>query len=656
MHRAFLALIVLITLVAPVRAADSRLAQKVAYQGGYKRLHAVAEELSKQTGVTIRCGSSARDWQVRDIPLVVCVKDMPLGELLRTVADCAHVEFASEKIANANDDETAYRLYRTKKQQEDITDALDAQTEANLKLATWAWDTLVAYAKMPDASADIPTTKPDGWTSVDAAQIRAVAETLADLGPENREKALAGEQVSAKIGASPKSAGLRNVYEYALAHDGDFMMGTRQTPTESERERSMIALRITRRDQPTSSGGFGFYVYGVPVKMAGRDDGFHYMDTWNTNPVLLAKVLASTKKLKFAPPPDSATGIDVPESFPRSGFKPLDKDDDWKLPMLQQSVNLKLSEDEKERLWPPNVLVALAKATGMNVICEDFFSHRVDPWRTVSISPNTKTSAAQVLQAASKKKRRILWYLNEESNLVAGWSWQWRKRHQALVPESLVARIHDKCAADGAELDDLVPLFDLSREQVSEWFCETPDFMSLETDVLGGGIAMWRIYGSLTAEDKLLAKSDAGLPLAKFDANWLVRFFAQVKEEAEARTISFRMPGESPRQAPIDHYTTDSKLISSLTMRVRPQPSGGMCIIRLVDERGEVTRNEYRPSPSIPEKHSYKISLETSKDPDLDLSSTWSGVGFPLYTPQRETQLRKKAESNSEEKKSVGKQ
>ena len=75
---------------------DVRLAQKVTYEGGYKRLHNVAEDLSAITGVKIRAGRSSKDWRVRDIPLVVCVRDLPLGKLLHALADCAHVKLAAE--------------------------------------------------------------------------------------------------------------------------------------------------------------------------------------------------------------------------------------------------------------------------------------------------------------------------------------------------------------------------------------------------------------------------------------------------------------------------------------------------------------------------------------------------------------------------------
>ena len=174
----------------PVKSSekpDPRLSQKVTYQGGYKRLHAVAEELTRQTGVTIRCGSSAEDWRVRDVPLVVCVRDMPLGELLKSIAACAHASLTTDQIANSRPEKPTYRLCRTREQEHDISSAVSARAEASRKLADWTWDTLAAYADMPDASDQIKPTP-----ELDAAQVRAVAQALKALGGQAEKRMLSG--------------------------------------------------------------------------------------------------------------------------------------------------------------------------------------------------------------------------------------------------------------------------------------------------------------------------------------------------------------------------------------------------------------------------------------------------------------------------------
>ena len=68
--------------VAVQTSSDARLAQPVSCESGYKRLHYVIEDLAAKTGVSIRCGSNNQDWQVRDLPVVVSAREIPLGKLL----------------------------------------------------------------------------------------------------------------------------------------------------------------------------------------------------------------------------------------------------------------------------------------------------------------------------------------------------------------------------------------------------------------------------------------------------------------------------------------------------------------------------------------------------------------------------------------------
>ena len=90
------------------KTADEQLNQQVTYTGTGKRLHTVLEDISKMTNITVRCGKDKDDWQVRDLPVVVIVKNMPLGKLLQTLADCTHLAFSSNQV----DGKTTYRIWR----------------------------------------------------------------------------------------------------------------------------------------------------------------------------------------------------------------------------------------------------------------------------------------------------------------------------------------------------------------------------------------------------------------------------------------------------------------------------------------------------------------------------------------------------------------
>ena len=133
-------------------AGDVGLERKITYEGGYERLHVVVGHLSEMTAVKLRCGYNESDWPVRDIPVVVTAKDMPLGKLLRSIADATHVQVVAQRARSSDGKETlAYRLYRTKQGQEAITGALEARERATRELGKWAWDALASLSAVPES-------------------------------------------------------------------------------------------------------------------------------------------------------------------------------------------------------------------------------------------------------------------------------------------------------------------------------------------------------------------------------------------------------------------------------------------------------------------------------------------------------------------------
>jgi len=641
LRKAPIAFVLLIALSAPCRAADSRLAQKVTYQGGYKRLHAIAEELTKQTGVTIRAGINKQDWRVRDIPVIVCVKDMPLGKLLERIAQCTHVRLVAEKIAGAADDTPTYRLCRNKSREDDIQAQLDALAQANCKLAFWAWDTLVAYANMPDASADIPTTKPYGWIEIDAQRIRALGQALAALGPEGRAKAMTGEQVVVRISKSPV---FNAIYDYALKHPqtpaGASAGGPAPEPTPREREQALLALKIMRQDEPDVTGGFMCLVYGI------TDDSHQGLGSWVAAPVQSAEALADVKKLKLPPPPDVDAALLSDVKFPDPRFKLLKTDDDWNAPELQEKIKLELPQTQRKYFTRAEIFTALAKAASVDIICEDFVSQKLVNHWSVPIDPKSETAAAFMLKRIARMKDTN-WFANSDSKLIVGWAANWRKQHQSLVAESLLQGIHDRMEGNGAEIDDLMPFWDLTRDQRSEWVTKTPDFAGLECD---WDADMWRVYSALSADDKALAKSPAGLPLAKLDATCLIDFLKRTREESVSHTVTMAIPDESPTDKERNRYLSDPDMVGRLVLKVWSEPMKSWHT-RAVDENGFSNSGQYTPGPNGPNKHSYFISITDPKvtEDKLHMRAEWQGAAFPMFTLEREAELVKKAESNAAE-------
>lgn len=178
------------------QATDSRLLMKITYDSDYKRLHTVVSDITRLSGVSIICGSSKNDWQVRDIPVVVCVKDIPLGKLLRALADATHTRFSSEKFGDNS--KLSYRIYRNKKDQDSIDNYLSQRHETMLNETKWQWDAMVAFGNpslhwKPEALIDQGNPKEHH----DSPQrVLLIARLIAMLGPDAKAKMLNGETFS----------------------------------------------------------------------------------------------------------------------------------------------------------------------------------------------------------------------------------------------------------------------------------------------------------------------------------------------------------------------------------------------------------------------------------------------------------------------------
>ena len=66
---------------------EEKLARKITCFSGYSRLSSAVSEISRLSDIKIYAGSAATDWQVRDMPVVICANDIGVGALLKLMAD-----------------------------------------------------------------------------------------------------------------------------------------------------------------------------------------------------------------------------------------------------------------------------------------------------------------------------------------------------------------------------------------------------------------------------------------------------------------------------------------------------------------------------------------------------------------------------------------
>ncbi len=95
-----------------VAASSADVKQKVTYDAKRKTVASIIADLSKMTGVNLKAGYSDADWQVRDRRMNVFVKDLPLSDLMDSMARVMKFQW-SKRVSDSG--AVSYRLYMDRK-------------------------------------------------------------------------------------------------------------------------------------------------------------------------------------------------------------------------------------------------------------------------------------------------------------------------------------------------------------------------------------------------------------------------------------------------------------------------------------------------------------------------------------------------------------
>lgn len=551
----------------PAKETDERLAVKVTYEGGYKRLHGVVADLGAKSGVRLYCGNNARDWTARDIPIIVCAKDLPLGKLLRAIADASHTQFGVEKVTTADKDQLpSYRIYRTAKVAADIVNRIDARHAAHLAQAQWGWDTLVTYGQSGIDDQNVPS------------YVSLMSKMLASLDPGIRQKALSGNYLSLTSDDVSKPDLLRQLY-LAGWKKQRLDKGAQKDPQPDDLQRAEIGINLQDGGDSGYTGLFSTCYYNIGEKGTAQWTGNFWLEKLDD----VANKLKDVKGFVF---PERPTVPELPkpeEEYPSDRLKILKSPQDWDLPSLKTKISLE-APPGKEHPTFSDAVIAIAKASGFSVVCEDFESHQNSKYNYGNGDPKFDTRVDgffvkdTTLGDALKKLDcyKQVWFINEDDKLIVGWADAWRLHHRNLVQESTLNNIRTKLNASGVDLDDVTPIVNLTYEQTGEWFRNSHEFYELVWfNSYSDDVSAWRLYESLAGDDKQLAKSEAGLPLGKFDSDWLFSFF----EQRRRKTPYYNETEATTKQIKADEELKDALFASPKTV--------SQLVLRVVKERGD---------------------------------------------------------------------
>ncbi len=612
--------------------ADQRLSQKITYSSGYKRLHEVTEDLTQISGVYIGCGQNKKDWHVRDIPLVVCVKDMPLGKLLRAIADATHTWFASEKVGD--DSSENYLIYRRHQEEQKIDDYFDKMHQALLEGVKWQWDALAAYGRMNEDA--VPTSK-----YLDADQRRRIwlkARLISSLDPESDERMLTGENFKFKANDPNYQSIVAELHEPIRRIQQNEPPNKKFFPLD---EMDMITFNIKLVD--SGSGGETHLVTSLGPIVSGNS-WTHYCEVCTDANQLNGKLSGLPDYPKQVHVPTLEEDMNNPEMVLLNRYP----DQSWDHPILKDKIDLIKPESIRDATFA-DLIKAVVSASGMNIVTEDFTSHSSFDYQNINRLFAKNTTVADTLTNINPEKHIVhtdyAWFLDEKDNLLVGWAddrrfMRWREHHRHMIAGEYIDYLKNKLAGSGLEIDDIVPLASISKESYGEWIRDSKDLAQISMYL---DRSIWMFYNSLDSSDKNLAKSNDGLPLLKFDPQLLANALSHQKlEQSVDSDMPFTDQHLTDAQAKSASQETDFRnlalhdpnVIATMVLRLLKSPAK----YRWVPTKGNIA-----PPSSLQLSH-YDIEIRYVMNGETHIyTASGPNSAFPIYSPAREAEILKSA-------------
>ncbi|MCX6345011.1 MAG: hypothetical protein NT018_08040, partial [Armatimonadetes bacterium] len=519
---------------------DARIAKKITYTSTDKRLHTVLEELSKETGVDIQSGKNADDWPVRDIPLVVCVKDISLGKLMRAIADATHLALSASTVKDVKH----YRIWRNPTRQDQLSEYFKNLEEAKNARLSAQWD---AWGKLKGND-----------VSINSTIARSTADVMAALPAGSKEAVMAGKMLTFDIkSASPRLAQALKVYYQNLGEYAKARYESLISETHAEGERSW--LRKPPRDMTEAEieklkfavGSQRSYFESMDVHMSmGRGDydspsglyvglapGYKIEDNGLDSSPISGSYALGTMGEK-----DPLSALDPPVTDFSRSMRKLDAEYS-DLADLDKTFKIPKPKDGAERAFA-DLIVDIAKASGFSIVCEDFLSHRqYNMSQNFPFYDMETTLKALLLPPADSFGRvgyllpllNVEWLLDPAGKMLVGWHLQWWVQHRSLAPEKVIAGLIKKMNGDGLEIDDVAATLLLPKDQYSEWIVGHKNLSyRVQSGLSGNNPTFWKMYAELSAENKALAKSKDGLPLAKLKRADVLEVFGECARKMES--------------------------------------------------------------------------------------------------------------------------
>jgi len=537
------------------KVSDERLAKKITYFSGYVRLSDAVSRISRLCGISIATGRNQGDWQVRDMPVIICANDIQLGRLLQFMADAYSLTLSRSEVKGVY----SYRLFRPDAYQAIIDGYVNNESEYPLRHAQFEWQTLSYVGSLKPNEADDLYQK--------------LINKNHDFGILYGDPRLVFDEV-VMCGKLINSID-QSLYPNLLAGE-EIVLSARQGGRIGQLVQDFVRLkqRIVRAMRSRANTDTGDLLGESQIAAAqirfslDRNRGF----------ALDGAVFAGTERFGFGPGDLLSFGLSARNSgiepltqrLPTSPltpslkemryFRPIPKDGD-----AEANRKYKFEWPSKERICLADILTVLSKTVGCSIVADDYSDHKDD----TGISAKSLVSGQKSLSdVRNYLGSQYVWYTCPGANTLAVKSKDWFNRYANLISKDLFCGWLYNLQDDGLELTDYLTARNLSPGQKADWIAEISTLSPLMA--LDSNRATASLVGVLSSmnQDDLSSAMSSGVPVTSLDVNQWTLFANSLSDDSKPREDAADLwlrVIKAPRQGKRNTYTYSVEIIGNKT-------------------------------------------------------------------------------------------
>lgn len=511
---------------------DTRLSQKVTYEARHKTIRSILADLSSLTGVTLYPGYNNQDWQVRDRRMNIFVKDVPLSNLMDSIARVMKFNWSCNNEKNP----PTYRLYADRR----VLARMEAEQRQKERELAWEVtarreklvDTIDELADITDEEAQkLETDNPYLYLAQKTGLISATESMFNDITGlreafinTDHNIVLKTSQLSSRTQQLLLSA-MKNYWPYEQlrsSESGDF-------PADAETGLANATITIKTRPQPvsdwdfrrlsdfgslsvdTSIGSFNLGSYTDPDDaheqllsqqlMKGVDEGLSWCDV--RLPMITESQAAIAKMEKEA-----------------SKFMPIDPivehPDE---PDLHKKIRLEVEEKNQDYDsvgWSTRFAAtqqAICKASGFGIVSDSF--------ATVAAYESFNHTEGGLGDVLDKVTKNPIYNWEKHGAIIEMRSREWFRKRSSQLPEEWLEQWRNGFRKNGTfSFDEFAQIGSLDIEQINENIRFDPVLSCVMQDDVFMNMAearnAFRLYLRLTPAQRIMLTSEDGLDSRSF--------------------------------------------------------------------------------------------------------------------------------------------